>query len=116
MQKNLSMAITIDKLQYISQKPSNGSQLDAIQAVLEAGCKWIQLRAKNLDEDELLAIARQSRNLCEQYGAKLIVNDNPIVALRASAHGVHLGRVHAVEPHARAPVHPRARGARRGGP
>ncbi|RZM29972.1 MAG: thiamine phosphate synthase [Pedobacter sp.] len=81
----------IDKLHYISQKPLKGTHLDAIEAVLIAGGKWIQLRVKDLPLPEILELAIQSRKLCEQYGARLIVNDHPAIAVQAAAHGVHLG-------------------------
>jgi len=81
----------IDKLHYISQKPLKGTQLDAVEAVLLAGGKWIQLRVKDQPLPEILELAIQSRQLCEQYGARLIVNDHPAIAVQAAAHGVHLG-------------------------
>lgn len=81
----------IDKLHYISQKPANGTHLDAIEAVLKAGGRWIQLRIKDQPASEILELAIQSRMLCELHGARLIVNDYPLIARDAGAHGVHLG-------------------------
>lgn len=81
----------IDKLHYISQQPENGSHLSAIRQALEAGCKWIQLRVKNQSDDVILEYAIDANRLCNQYGAKLIVNDSPEIALEAGAYGVHLG-------------------------
>lgn len=81
----------IDRLHYISQAPVGGSHLAAIESVLLAGGKWIQLRVKNQTEEEVLPLAIKAAALCKQYGAKLIVNDYPQVALKAGAHGVHLG-------------------------
>lgn len=78
----------IDRLHYIS--PLN-SQLEAIERVLIAGGKWIQLRVKNQTEDEVLSLATEAVVLCKKHSAKLIVNDYPLVALKAGAHGVHLG-------------------------
>lgn len=78
----------IDRLHYIS--PLN-SQLKAIEMVLLAGGKWIQLRVKNQTEDEVLALAIEAVALCKKHGAKLIINDYPLVALKAGADGVHLG-------------------------
>ncbi|WP_295715671.1 thiamine phosphate synthase [Mucilaginibacter sp.] len=81
----------IDKLHYISQQPKNGSHLTAIKQALEAGCKWVQLRVKNQPADVVLEYAIEANRLCNQYGAKLIVNDYPEIALKAGAYGVHLG-------------------------
>lgn len=81
----------IDKLHYISQQPENGSHLTAIEQALKAGCKWIQLRVKNQPADAILEYAIEAGKMCNQYGARLIVNDNPEIALKAGAYGVHLG-------------------------
>jgi len=81
----------IDKLHYISQQPPNGTHLTAIKAALSAGCKWIQLRVKDQPESLILEYALEARALCEEFGAKLIVNDHPKIALQAGAYGLHLG-------------------------
>ncbi|KIO76365.1 thiamine-phosphate synthase [Pedobacter lusitanus] len=81
----------IDQLHYISQAPDNGTHLTAIEKVLRAGGKWIQLRVKEQTEDAILELAVQASRLCEQYGAKLIINDYPELALKSGAYGVHLG-------------------------
>lgn len=81
----------IERLHYISQISKGSSHLQAIQQVLLAGGKWIQLRVKNQTEDEVLPLAIAAAELCKKYGAKLIVNDYPRVALKAGADGLHLG-------------------------
>lgn len=81
----------IERLHYISQSAVGRSHLAAIETVLLAGGKWIQLRVKNQTEEEVLPLAIEAVALCKQYGARLIVNDYPWVALKAGAQGVHLG-------------------------
>lgn len=81
----------IDKLHYISQQPENGTHLTAISYALEAGSKWVQLRVKDQPADVILEYALEANLLCNQHGAKLIVNDYPEIALKAGAYGVHLG-------------------------
>lgn len=81
----------IDKLHYISQQSKNGTHLTAIQAALNAGCKWIQLRVKGEPENLILKYALEAQSLCTEFGAKLIVNDHPEIALKAGAYGLHLG-------------------------
>ena len=83
--------MVIDKLQYISQERGNESHLIAIEKVLKSGGKWIQLRVKDEPEETVLALAQQAMLLCAEFGAKLIVNDYPTVALHSGAFGVHLG-------------------------
>lgn len=81
----------IAPLQYISQAPKTGTHIDAIEAVLQAGGKWIQLRIKQQAETEILPFAKAAQALCENYGAKLIINDYPHLAKAVNSYGVHLG-------------------------
>jgi len=81
----------IDKLHYISQQTPNGSHLTAIRQALDAGCKWVQLRIKNQPDDVILEYAIEANKICTPYGAKLIINDHPEIALKAGAYGMHLG-------------------------
>jgi thiamine-phosphate pyrophosphorylase len=81
----------IDRLHYISQEPKTGSHLTAISQALDAGCKWVQLRVKEQPVDLILEYAIEANRLCNQHGAKLIVNDHPEIALKAGAYGLHLG-------------------------
>jgi thiamine-phosphate pyrophosphorylase len=50
----------------------------------------LQLRDKDLDGGELVALARQLRTICDRHYARLIVNDRIDVAIAAHADGVHL--------------------------
>lgn len=79
------------KLQYISQGATAKEQVENIQHVLDAGCQWIQLRLKNVDEEEMLRVAQQVKNNCSQYQATFIINDAVKVAKNVDADGVHLG-------------------------
>jgi thiamine-phosphate pyrophosphorylase len=83
--------LMIENLHYISQNPKTGTHLDAIEAVLAAGSKWVQLRIKDMEPAAILDFAKQAVALCEANGAKLIVNDYPEIAIKAGAYGVHLG-------------------------
>lgn len=80
----------IDQLHYISQASREG-HLEAIERVLLAGGKWIQLRVKNEPEAVVLPLAIAASALCKKHAARLIVNDYPEIALKAGADGVHLG-------------------------
>lgn len=81
----------IDRLHYISQSTEKTGHLEAIEQVLEAGGKWIQLRVKDSPESEVLALAKVANQLCKKFAAKLIVNDFPAVSKAVSAYGLHLG-------------------------
>jgi thiamine-phosphate pyrophosphorylase len=101
-----NLTTMIHPLQYISQAPRTGTHLDAIEQVLQAGGKWIQLRIKNLPEAEILPFAVSAQELCKRYNAKLIVNDYPHLAKAADAFGVHLGLQDMPVPQARQIINP----------
>ncbi len=63
-----------------------------VEAALKGGCGWVQYRDKTNDSRRRLQDANKLRELCEHYQAKLIVNDDPQLALASRAHGVHLGQ------------------------
>lgn len=66
--------------------------LNTARQALAAGIRTIQLRDKTADEQTLLASAHALVNLCNEYGASCIINDNVDIALASNAHGVHLGQ------------------------
>ena len=53
------------------------------------GARLIQLREKDLPNDELLLLAQRAKFLCEKYGATLIINGAPPIA-HALNIGLHL--------------------------
>ncbi len=81
----------LHKLQYISGGATAEAQLENIQQALDAGCNWIQLRFKNVGEDELKIIAGKAKDLCTRYSATFVINDHPHIAKEVDADGVHLG-------------------------
>ncbi len=55
------------------------------------GLRFVQLRMKNIDQRDLLRVARSIRPLIPPT-TFFIVNDHPLVAREAGADGVHLGQ------------------------
>jgi thiamine-phosphate pyrophosphorylase len=64
--------------------------VEAALAGVPAGAMLIQLRARELGDGALLALARRLRAITAGRGALLLVNDRLDVALAAGADGVHL--------------------------
>jgi thiamine-phosphate pyrophosphorylase len=65
---------------------------DLLRAAAAGGVDIVQLRDKQLADDELVSVAHASRALCQVLGLLLIVNDRPFVASEAGADGVHVGQ------------------------
>lgn len=79
-------------IQYISNKNNRYSHLEGIQLALEGGCRWIQLRMKDSSDDEIIPVAKEVKELCKQYGATFVIDDNVHIAKELDLDGVHLGK------------------------
>ena len=81
------------RLYFVCEALPRGEEPDAmLQAVLTGGVDIVQLREKELDDDVITRSARTFRRLCDTYSALFIVNDDPDLAHRCDADGVHLGQ------------------------
>jgi thiamine-phosphate pyrophosphorylase len=81
----------ISPLHCLTWDGSPFSHLEQVQKLLDAGSNWIQIRQKRGGEREKLLMAKEAVKLAQGYGATLIVNDSPQIALESGASGVHLG-------------------------
>jgi thiamine-phosphate pyrophosphorylase len=72
--------------------PGGRALPDVLRGAIAGGVQVVQLRDKQLGDEELSAVANAARALCERLGALLIVNDRPLVAREAGADGAHVGQ------------------------
>lgn len=79
-------------IQFISHSNERCSYLDGIRLALEGGCKWVQLRMKDAPDEQVAQLGVQARELCDRYGAKLILDDRVELVAKTGADGVHLGK------------------------
>ena len=83
----------LSRLYAITDRNLIQSSLDEdIAAAVKGGARLIQLREKNVTEDEYIAYAREALAVCRSLGAKLIINDSVTVCAAVDADGVHLGQ------------------------
>lgn len=66
---------------------------DQVQALCSAGVDWVQLRAKEMSDQELEPIAFECMIRCREIGSIFVLNDRLDLALRLGADGVHLGKL-----------------------
>lgn len=81
----------INKLHFISNQTPAFDHLDSISLALRGGCKLIQLRVKNASFEVLLDMAHHAKTVCDEFDAKLVINDYPDIAREVEAYGLHLG-------------------------
>lgn len=67
------------------------SLAEQVRQALEGGVTILQLREKDLGEEELIQSAREIKEICREYQVPLIINDNLEAALQSGADGVHVG-------------------------
>ena len=79
-------------MQFITHYNHRFNYVDSARIALEGGCRWIQLRMKGVDEAILEHNAIVIQQMCREYGATFIINDNVALAKRIRADGVHLGK------------------------
>lgn len=74
------------------RKQTNGRPLaEVVVRAMEGGVTAVQLREKDLPSRQLFDLATELRHVTREYGAKLLINDRPDIALAVGADGVHTG-------------------------
>lgn len=63
-----------------------------IEDALKGGVTMLQLREKDMSDEEYIAEAAEVRKICDRYDVPLIINDRLEVALRSGADGIHIGQ------------------------
>lgn len=63
-----------------------------IEKAIQGGVTIVQLREKNLDEQNFITEAKKIKQLCAKYQIPFIINDNLNVALAVDSDGIHIGQ------------------------
>lgn len=80
------------KLQIISHRTKEISDIEFIHRALKGGAKWIQLRQKDFTKQQIIANAQKVKELCQKYNAIFIIDDNVEICKELDLDGVHLGK------------------------
>lgn len=87
------MILLISGLYLITDRKISGiDHEDMAVMALKGGVRTLQLREKEMTENELLRVALKLREETRRWGARLIINDNVHIARDSDADGVHLGQ------------------------
>lgn len=79
---------------------------DDVELALKGGTTMLQLREKDLDEENFYKEAVEIKSLCERYKIPFIINDNVQLAVKVGADGVHVGQNDMVAQDVRALIGP----------
>jgi len=66
--------------------------LEQVEAALNGGATFLQLREKGLDKESIYREAMELNVLCKRFKVPFIINDYVDLALRVGADGVHVGQ------------------------
>lgn len=80
------------RLQFITHRSGGRDELGGARAVLEGGCRWVQLRMKDASDDEVRAAGRELSALCRAHGAVFLLDDRAWLVDELGADGVHVGK------------------------
>src|SRR5437868_10966201 len=76
----------------LEARPDGEDPSALLDAALRGGVDVVQLRDKDLPDDELVRASEPFRRACDAYGALFVLNDRPDLAEAARADGVHVGQ------------------------
>lgn len=63
-----------------------------VEEALKGGATCIQLREKEMNNEDFLSEAIKIKELCKKYNVPFIINDNVKVAVKCKADGIHVGQ------------------------
>ena len=71
----------------------NGRTLyEVVKESLDGGVTFLQLREKDLDDENFLKEAIELKELYKEYNVPFVINDNVDIAIKMDADGVHVGQ------------------------
>lgn len=82
------------KLYAVTDRSWLGNQTlrEQVELALKGGVTFVQLREKNLNYEDFLALAFEIKDLCHEYNVPFVINDNVQIAKECDADGVHIGQ------------------------
>lgn len=95
-------------LQYITNTECGVPVAEQVKAVLEGGCRWIQVRMKDATDEEISKVIGEIMPMCLEKQAFLILNDRVELAKTLNVGGVHLGKTDMLPSQARMVLGPAA--------
>lgn len=95
-------------LQYITNTSCQHSVAEQVKAVLEGGCRWIQIRMKDASDEEIRKVYEEIKPMCAEKEALIVINDRVHLAKELEASGVHLGKTDMLPSKARLELGPSA--------
>lgn len=68
------------------------SLYEQVESAIKGGVTCVQLREKELNDEDFLKEAVEISALCRKYNVPFFINDNVEVAIKCNADGIHVGQ------------------------
>lgn len=69
----------------------NMTLAQAVEQAIIGGATFVQLREKNIDDEQHLRLALEVKEVTDRYNIPFVINDNVYLAKEINADGVHVG-------------------------
>ena len=79
-------------LQFITNASSHDEIIAQVRKVIAGGCRWVQLRMKDSERNDIVAVARELKPICAEHECILVIDDHVDIAKELELDGVHLGK------------------------
>jgi thiamine-phosphate pyrophosphorylase len=76
----------------VEARPHGRGAAELVREALRGGTDVVQLRDKAASDEDVVRAGAALREICDELGGLLIVNDSPELAVACGADGVHLGQ------------------------
>jgi len=96
----------ISRFHYITQDMPGRSHVQQVQIACSAGANWVQYHCMSKPEDELIDEINEIAEICDDWGATLIIANHYDLIDRVDAQGVHIDDVDADLPSIRKVIGP----------
>jgi thiamine-phosphate pyrophosphorylase len=80
----------ISKFHYLTQDLPNRSHAEQVATACTNGANWVQYRCISKSDDELLEEISEIADICDEWGATLIITNHYHLLDRVDAQGVHI--------------------------
>lgn len=70
----------------------NNNLKDECEEILQSGATFLQLREKDISNEEYIELGLELQDLASKYGIPFVINDNIEVAIKCNADGIHVGQ------------------------
>jgi thiamine-phosphate pyrophosphorylase len=96
----------ISRFHYVTQDMPGRSHVQQVQIACSAGANWVQYHCMSKPEDELIDEINEIAEICDDWGATLIIANHYDLIDRVDAQGVHIDDVEADLPTIRKVIGP----------